>query len=352
MNKYIKLIAILCIVCLIGGCGLVTDVENKKSDSAKKEIIATIDGKECSLERFNLYFYDAQDVYLRDLGYAEASDIPEDFWEQKVDGKKTNLDIVKENALADLTDDIVAYNKAIENKTELPNEMKSYITNQISQLKQDKVSLAQFEYMGITVDEFEDYFTESAYIQQYIQNLVDEGKLVTDEAAVSKVYETEFVKAKHILIATADPQTNQPYSDKKVKEAEDKAKQILGKIKSGANFDEIMNAESEDPGLATAPEGYVFTKGEMVLPFEKAAFALKVNEVSDLVYTDYGIHIIKRVAFNPDGESELQAYESARSIANQNEFKKLVKTWKSKAEIKPNEKVLKKIEPSITRNEE
>ncbi len=352
MKKFIKLIAILCIVCLIGGCGLVSDVDDKKTNSNKKEIVATVDGKDCSLDRFNLYFYDAQDEYLKELGYTQASEIPEDFWNTKVDGNKTNLEIVKENALADLTDDVVAYNKAIENKIELPNEMKSYITNQISQLKQDKVSLAQFEYMGISIDEFEDYYMESAYIQQYIQKLVEDGELVTDEAEVSKVYETEFVKAKHILISTVDPQTNQPYSETKVKEAEEKAKQILDKIKSGANFDELMNAESEDPGLATSPEGYVFTKGEMVAPFEKASFALKINEVSDLVYTDYGIHIIKRVAFNPEGEAELQAYESARSIANQNEFKKLVKTWKSKAEIKPNEKVLKKIEPTIIKSEE
>ena len=352
MKKIIKLIAILCIVCLIGGCGLVTDTEDKKTDSSNKKTVVTVNGKACSLDRFNLYFYDAQDVYLKDMGYTQASDIPKDFWNQKVDGKKTNLDIVKENALAELTNDVIAYNKAIENKIELPNDMKSYITNQISQLKQDKVSLAQFEYMGISVDEFEDYYMESAHIQQYIKKLVEDGEIVADEADVSKIYETEFIKAKHILIATADPQTNQPYSENKVKEAEEKAKQILSKIKSGASFDELMNAESEDPGLATSPEGYVFTKGDMVAPFEKASFALKINEVSDLVYTDYGIHIIKRVAFNPEGEAELQAYESARSIATEKEFKKLVKTWKSKVEIKPNEKMLKKVKPTIIKSEE
>ncbi len=353
MKKIIGLISLLCIVCLIGGCSLVTDVNDAGDKTAdKKDVVVTVDGKEYGIDRFNLYFYDAQDEYLKDAGYTNASEIPADFWDKKVDGKKTNLEVVKEKALADLIDDVVAYNKAIERDITISNDEKSYISNQISQLKQDKVSLAQFEYMGISVDEFEDYYMESAYIQYLISQMVEKEEIVPEEADVSKYYETEFVKAKHILIPTINQETNQPLSEKAVEEAKQKAADILNKIKSGADFDEIMNTESKDPGLATAPEGYVFTKGEMVLPFEKAAFALKINEVSDLVTTDYGIHIIKRVPFNPEGEAELQAYNTAKQIVAEKEFKKQVKVWKSKADIKTNDKVLKKVEPTIIKNEE
>lgn len=106
---------------------------------------------------------------------------------------------------------------------------------------------------------------------------------VADEASVEKYYKENYMAAKHILILSES------------KDAEKTIKEIKRKLTYGGDFDKLMNEYSEDPGLATNPKGYVFTYGEMVEEFETAVSKLKVGKVSDIVETDYGYHIIKRI---------------------------------------------------------
>lgn len=106
-------------------------------------------------------------------------------------------------------------------------------------------------------------------------------------------------RAKHILLATKDTQTREPLDEATCKEKKAKADDILAQIRSAADpaakFDELMKANSEDPGLAQAPDGYDAMKGQMVPEFENAAMALKEGEISDVVESDFGYHIIMRL---------------------------------------------------------
>ena len=117
-------------------------------------------------------------------------------------------------------------------------------------------------------------------------------KSVTDEM-VKEAYSASYVCAKHILLST---EGLSPAEKNKVKST---AETVLKKAKGGEDFDALIKLYGEDPGMTSNPDGYVFTYGDMVEEFEKASFALKENEISGLVETDYGYHIIMKMPLPP-----------------------------------------------------
>jgi peptidyl-prolyl cis-trans isomerase D len=96
------------------------------------------------------------------------------------------------------------------------------------------------------------------------------------------------VHAEHILFMTVGK------TDAEVAEIKGKAEDVLAQAKKGANFEELAKKYSEDPGSKTknGDLGWL-VQGQTVPEFEKAAFSMSKGEVSDLVKTQYGFHIIK-----------------------------------------------------------
>jgi peptidyl-prolyl cis-trans isomerase C len=105
----------------------------------------------------------------------------------------------------------------------------------------------------------------------------------------SEFQQGERVRASHILIAVP-PGAGAPARD----EARLKAAQILTDLKSGKDFAELAKQHSQDPG--SAPNGGdlgYFERGQMVGPFEEAAFTLPPSQLSEIVESQFGFHIIK-----------------------------------------------------------
>lgn len=107
------------------------------------------------------------------------------------------------------------------------------------------------------------------------------------------------VKARHILIEMPKPGPDGKVDPKGVDAARAKAEDILKQVRAGGDFAELANKYSEDPGNKE-PDGKGkggelgwFIKGQMVPEFEKVAFSMNKGQISDLVQSNYGFHIIQ-----------------------------------------------------------
>jgi len=105
---------------------------------------------------------------------------------------------------------------------------------------------------------------------------------------LERFHEDEAVRASHILIRVA------PDADDAAKQkARAEAGSVLQQLRDGGDFAALAKEHSQDASAAQGGDLDFFSRGQMVPPFETAAFALKTGEVSDVVETQFGLHIIK-----------------------------------------------------------
>jgi len=157
--------------------------------------------------------------------------------------------------------------------------------------------------MGISLDEamaerkVDPFYRDMVLHMKLLQQKYPEETKVTDEE-IQEAYESmksrfekpEQVRASHILINTTELKT-----DEEKAEARAKLAGILEKVKAGEDFGALAEEHSDCPSgkRAKGDLGFFPRQGAMVEPFAEAAFGLKVGDVSDIVETNFGYHIIK-----------------------------------------------------------
>ena len=207
-------------------------------------------------------------------------------------------------------------------------EMASVRRNSIANTSKDAYlnQIAQFGFSDQTYQNF-------MYISQCYQALNDyyfgeNGVNTPSDEDIQKYYEDNYITAKHILITTVDPASGE--TKRTDEEAKKEAQSILDRINAGEDFDTLMNQYSEDTGLSNNPNGYTFTEGQMVTEFYDGAKALAEDEVSELVKSNYGYHIIKRVKLD---DSQLDNFKSDIVSAISGSMDKLLQQWMDEAQV-------------------
>ena len=172
-------------------------------------------------------------------------------------------------------------------------------------------------------------------VESYLKKKVEAESQVSD-ADLQKFYDAnkekfktgEQIKASHILVKT-----------------EKEAKDLLAQIKAGGNFEELAKKHSADSSAQKGGDLGWFGKGSMVPVFEKAALALKEGQISDVVKSDFGYHIIKLTGkrgagVRPLDEVKDQIKGAIMPQKQQEIFQKIKEELKKNAKITVKEDVL------------
>jgi parvulin-like peptidyl-prolyl isomerase len=191
-------------------------------------------------------------------------------------------------------------------------EADQYIAQIIKQLGSQSAVEVQLKAVGKTFDAWRTDMTQQRIAQAVmIRELnaaptdADVKKYYTDNPKASEVPEQAHVR--HILLLTIDPAspTRAPLPDTQLKAKKKQIDDILKQARGGADFTALVKQYSEDPGSKDNGGEYTFARAKddpshaMVPEFEAAAFSLTNNQISDVVTTQYGYHIIKLLDKTP-----------------------------------------------------
>ena len=100
------------------------------------------------------------------------------------------------------------------------------------------------------------------------------------------------VRASHILLMYKG--SARSTATRSQKDAENQIRDLKVQLDAGADFAELAQAHSDCPSARKGGDLGAFGRGQMVAAFEKSAFGMEIGQVSDVVTTDFGYHIIKR----------------------------------------------------------
>jgi peptidyl-prolyl cis-trans isomerase C len=167
-----------------------------------------------------------------------------------------------------------------------------------SRAKGEEAFDRQLKSMGTSQTELRAKMTEEATAENVLER---ELKITVSDEEVKQFYDDnpakfeqpEMARASHILFGTKDTTTGQDLPEEKKTAKRKQAEDVLKRAKAGEDFAKLAKEYSEDPGSKDTGGEYTFPRGQMVKEFEECAFSLQTNQVSDIVTTQFGYHIIK-----------------------------------------------------------
>lgn len=203
---------------------------------------------------------------------------------------------MKNQVLESLIDRELLFQESKKEGIQIKSEAVSDQFQKIQQRYPDKEEFKKLlSDMGLTELDVKKQIERGMAIQELIDKEVAQKITVSDEETKSfydknpqLFQQPEQVKARHILIKVA---ADAPEEQKA--EARKKIEAVQQKVKKGEDFATLAKTYSEGPSGPRGGDLGYFRRGQMVKPFEEAAFSLEPNETSEIVETRFGYHLIK-----------------------------------------------------------
>ena len=275
----------------------------------------------------------------------------------------------KEDIAAIVNGEVITWNEIEQQYNNLPSQLKQVMTEEVllnqsinekllmHEVKEKKIEVDEEELnslvervksqfsgdqlnetlknQGLTMEDFVEQLSNRLKINNLLSKEIPE--LMVNDSEIKTFFNEnkeslatpEMVRASHILVNSSE-----------------EAEKLLAMLKNGSDFSELAADYSLDGTAQNGGDLGYFGRGTMVPEFEEAAFNLKVGEISGVVKTDYGYHIIKltdRKAAKNANLEELRALIKfnlfdAKLSANQDKFQEYMKSLREKAEIEMFEK--------------
>ena len=248
-----------------------------------KDEVFRVEEMSCSLPELMVYLTTTQSRYEKVYG--------ERIWDTKLEGI-TLEENMKDMVLAQLSQ-IKAMNLlAVQEQVELSTEEKE-IVEEAAETFYGTLTKEERKVLNVDKELIKHLYQEYALANKVYYHIIkDVNPEVSDD-------EARTITVDHILIKTYSLDENSQkveFNDEQKKEAFARAQEVLKKAKEGIGFDSLIATYNED-----SQSQYSFGKGEMNLGFETTAFNLGKGEVSEIVETEYGYHIIKCIStFNQE----------------------------------------------------
>lgn len=347
-----KFAAILLALVLALGC--LTGCGSKKGDT-----VMSVDGTDVSFDEFMYYLKTAATTLTN---YYQSSTGGGVDWDGVCiyDKTKTNAEWCVNEAMYNAAQACVIMSKGKSMNCLPTDEQLKTLEDNISTIRKnyedqddpDAAFTSALNGQGFTLDTFKQINKVNFTLANIFASLYGEnGEKVSDETLKGYIDENGFMTSAHILFKTTEEvkgedgkTTEKEISDDAKAEKKAKAEKLAKELKAikddekrKEKFFEYMKNDSEDPGKESYPNGYCFTEGTMVQEYTDTTKALKDYEVSDVVESKFGYHVIMRLpttASNVDINNQY-GYTLGQMAASY-DFDEEMKSWDVSSKAKLN----------------
>ncbi len=253
------------------------------------EVVAEVNGVKIKKKQFN-----------REMQYA---------WRQMLSRgvipKKEQLAAMRKEVVNSLIDSELLYQDALKKGIKITEKQ---LDGEMAGIKKkfpnDKAFVDALSRAGMTLEDLKNDIRHGLAVKKLVDDYIAKDVKVSD-AEVKKFYDDnpdyfkqpEQVRASHIIVRVP-PKAGK----KKEQDALDKIKKAQKELKEGKDFAAVAKKYSEGPSASRGGDLGYFQRGQMVKSFEDVAFKMKKDEVSDIVRTRFGFHIIKVTDRKPAGK--------------------------------------------------
>ncbi|MCD7847343.1 MAG: peptidyl-prolyl cis-trans isomerase [Oscillospiraceae bacterium] len=335
MNKFLKLLAfimaLVIAVSCFASCGDTATDEDDTSDSTTSDSTDTtgddsetetlaaglyIDGESIDTENLvmltitgdgidepiEVMFDEYRYMYMYLLSYYGLTD--DSYWENNESLFETFMTIVDYYVEDQQWGAILAQMYDIELDDDDYAEIEEIMQEEVDSFDSEDEFNYALEASGITYDLLERVITQSVLCEKVYQVLYgDQGAiLLGTEDEIKEDLQNDYVRVYHVLITNDHFADDEEYADATDEELQAAAlayaEEILAAIQASDDIEAAVYEyaqDADDSGMVDNEAGYMFTYGDMVEDFENASFALEVGELSGIVESVYGYHIIYRL---------------------------------------------------------